>query len=135
MFKRLCAALILGLSFISAPALAGEEENAVAAAWLKYLDAGDYQGSWNNASTFWQNDHTLAFTVEVLGRLRSPLGKLKERRIRSFEFHPSPDGEVAYFTFDSNFENASDVMETVELLREKTGDWKVCSWAYREAQR
>lgn len=134
MIKRFCAALLLGLGMLSAPALAGDEENAAAAAWLQYLDAGDYAGSWANASTYWQHDHAQDVTMEVLGTLRGPLGKLKERSIRSFEFLPSPDGEVAYFTFDSRFDNAAAVIETVELLREKTGEWKVSSWGYRDAK-
>jgi len=140
LFKRLYATLALGLGVLAMPVLAADKAdealaNANAANWLLHLDAGDYEGSWRAASSFWQHDHSLEKTEKVLRELRGPLGALRERNARSFEFLPSPDGEVAYITFSSKFEDGKDAIETVELLRESSGEWKVSSWAFRDAKR
>lgn len=139
LFRLVCAALVLCLGMLGMPAMAGGKAdealaNANAANWLQYLDAGDYEGSWRAASSFWQHDHSLEKTEKILRELRGPLGTLRERNARSFEFLPSPDGEVAYITFRSKFEDGTDAIETIELLRESDGEWKVSSWAFRNAK-
>lgn len=133
-------ALALSLCVFGAPAMAGEKAvadlaKANAEAWLISLDAGDYGRSWDEASSFWQHDHTRERTGEVLGRLRSPLGRLRERHFNSFELQPSPDGEVAHLTFRSSFDEDADVLETIELMREASGEWKVSLWAFRHEKR
>lgn len=139
LLKNVCATLILSLGVLGMPAMAGKQAdealaNKTAKNWLQLLDALDYDASWRAASSFWQHDHSLEKSGEILRGLRGPLGTLRERNARSFEFLPSPDGEVAYITFRSKFEDGTDAIETIELLRESDGEWKVSSWGFRDAK-
>lgn len=138
--RRWGAVLALSLGMLGAPAMAGEKEEADlvkanAAAWLLLFDAGDYGRSWDEASSFWQHDHTRERTAEMLAQLRSPLGRLRERNFNSFELLQSPDGEVAQLTFRSSYDEDADVLEIMELMREASGEWKVSLWAFRHERR
>lgn len=134
--KNLFVALLIALSAISPKASADETEEIskakdVAVAWLSILDAGKYGKSWDEASTFWKTDHTRQETENVLRDFRNPFGALKKRSVISAEFLRVPDGDLVSFQFSSQFENNTSIIETVELLREKNGEWKVSLWAQR----
>jgi hypothetical protein len=61
--------------------------------------------------------------------VRKPLGKLKSRKPVETKYIPSlpgiPDQEGYIIRYDSSFENAASVSETVALIREKDGSWRV----------
>jgi hypothetical protein len=59
------------------------------------------------------------------------LGALRQRTFKSSEFNTLPDGEYLNIVFDSDFANKSAATETVDLVREADGTWKVSAWLIR----
>ena len=73
------------------PTLAGEDnqetakKDAVAAmqTWLGEMDAGSYAKAWSDAAKSFQKAVTSDQWVTVSGNVRTPLGKLLERKLAS----------------------------------------------------
>jgi len=129
-------AVILMLFAVSATAYAGEREESTRAydsalAWLHIWDAGNYDESRNEASTYFKNDVSRIDAKRTFEELRLSLGAIKARRINSSEFNQAPDGDYWHFVFESDFENRNPATETVEMVRESDGAWKVSSWLIR----
>lgn len=100
-------------------------------AWLQLLDAGSYGESWDAASSFWQADHTREKTAQVLKALHAPLRPIVSRKLKAAEFLVVPDGDCVHIQFESEFANKGHHIETLDMLREKNGEWKVALWAQR----
>jgi hypothetical protein len=106
-----------------------------AQAWLQLLDAGRYGDSWDAASSFWRADHTREKTAQVLKGWRAPLGSIRSRKVLKAELLTVPDGDCVHVVFASEFANKPDHVETVDMLREKNGEWKVALWSQRARSR
>jgi len=95
----------------------GDAKSAAAAAtesWLKAIDAGAYEQSWQLASTVFQKELSSEKWVEALNHVRTPLGKSTERMLASALYQtalPSPKGpmkgEWVIAQHDSAYENLS----------------------------
>ena len=106
--KHFIAATVVALT-ISTLAYAGKTEDLSNAQdaevkWMKSWDAGRYEQSWNEASTFFKGDITKSDSKRVYENLRLPLGGVKERKIKSWEFNNAPDGSYIDIVFESQFE-------------------------------
>ncbi len=127
--------LIFILTFLLLPlhALAESDtpENValgVAQSWLALVDAGDYAGSWNNASAVFQN------TVdkqqwEKLAKDMRQVGPVVERSLKSATHTTSipnaPKGEYVVILFDSEFSKKKSVTEKVIPMLGEDGKWRV----------
>ena len=78
--------LVLSLSCCGIAAHAEDTfaQGATAAAetWLRHIDAGDYAGSWREASAYVQRAITEQAWVASLTRVRTPLGPLLSRQLK-----------------------------------------------------
>jgi len=133
--KRIIAATLLVLA-TSATVQAGEQEDVAnargeALTWLRIWDAGNVEGSRNAASAYFRNDVSIDDAKANYEELRRPLGTLKRRTFKSSSFNTAPDGEYLDVVFDSDFGNKNAATETVELVREADGAWKVSAWLIR----
>lgn len=130
--------LAIALTFSTAlPAYSGEtgakaKASASAQAWLALTDNGKYAESWNNASVLFRNAITKANWEKSLESVRSPLGKLKSRKVRSAIFTRSlpgaPDGEYVVIQYTTVFEHKASAIETVTPMHEKDGSWRVSGY-------
>lgn len=136
------AALLPGAllaSHASQAALAGVSQDHAAALaamqWLKLLDAGDYEGTWALAGAPFKNAVTAREWSGAAFGTRGQLGALKERKNKSVQLANSlpgaPDGEYAVVQFDSVFEKKEKGQESLTLLRETDGTWRVVGYFIR----
>jgi len=133
--QRVFAAVVIAFT-ISAMTYAAEKEDiakayGAALKWLNILDAGRYDESWNEASTFFKTDVSRNDAKRTFEEFRLPLGEIKKRKIKLSEFNKAPDGDYLDFVFESDFGNKNSATETVEMVRERDGAWKVSSWGIR----
>ena len=115
---------------------AGEQQDVVnardeALRWLSTWDAGNVDATRDAASAYFRNDVSADDAQTTYEVWRRPLGALEQRRFKSSEFIKAPDGEYLHLVFDADFVNKSAATETVELVREADGAWKVSSWTIR----
>ena len=133
--KRLIAAMSIVLA-AGTTVHAGEQEDIAngqreALRWLSTWDAGNVDASRDTASAYFKNDVSRDAAKTTYDELRRPLGALKQRTFKSAEFNQLPDGEYLQVVFDAEFANKSVATESVDLVREADGAWKVSAWLIR----
>jgi hypothetical protein len=113
------------------------EKAAVEAAdaWLKLVDAGQYEKSWQEASEFFRNAVSQAdWQKSIMEVFRKPLGKLVSRTLKSTDYTTTapapgaPDGQYVIIQYDSSFENKKSAVETVTPMLDKDGKWRVAGY-------
>jgi uncharacterized protein DUF4019 len=109
-----------------------QRATAAAETWLEYVDAGDYAGSWREASAYVQGVITEQAWVASLHRVRTPMGPLLSRQLTQVQHTTSmpgaPDGDYVVMQFDTRFANKQAAVETVTFLQEKKGAWKAAGY-------
>lgn len=132
---------VVQLAFV-APSFAVEQETEIinqaekaATAWIALTDAGKYGESWERAGTFFKTGIPKNTWETGIRSLRTPLGSVKSRSLKSTEYATSlpgaPDGEYVVIQYDTQFENKKAALETVTPMREKDGSWKVSGYFIR----
>lgn len=100
--------------------------------WLKLVDDGKYDESWENASDFLKKAVTKEKLSESLKAAREPFGKVIKRSVKSSQYATSlpgaPDGEYVVIQFNTQFENKKEAIETITPMKEKDGSWKVSGY-------
>jgi hypothetical protein len=134
----IAAACFLGA--VSAGRALAQDPRASAAqkaalSWLALADAGNSTGSWQAAGKLFQNAITSDQWGDALKKVRPPLGAAVERSMLSTQFtttfQGAPDGEYALLVFRTSFANKTDSRETVTLVREPDGVWRVIGYYIR----
>lgn len=109
------------------PSITGAQ--AAAQSWLALSDAGDYSQSWEKAAALFQVAVSKSEWRTALQKVRSPLGSLKTRTVKSATFSRSlpgaPEGEYVVIQYESKFENMASAIETVTPMREKDGSSEI----------
>ncbi len=104
----------------------------VAEAWLKTVDSGDYDKSWNEAAEYFKNVVSKKSWQKSTEAFRKPLGKLVQRKLKSALSTSSapgaPDGMYVIIQYDSSFENKKSAVETVTPMMDKDGKWRVSGY-------
>lgn len=135
--KTLLAASAAVFVLLGLPAPA-DDGNAVAQAqvaaksWLALTDGGKYGESWDNASSLFKGAVSKADWEKAVKSVRSPLGAVKARKVKSATFTRTlpgaPDGEYVVIQFETQFENKAAAIETVTPMRDKDGAWRVSGY-------
>jgi hypothetical protein len=64
---------------------------------------------------------------QALAEVRSPLGKVTTRKLKSKQYATSlpgaPDGEYVVIQFETSFEKKKSSIETITPIKEKDGGW------------
>ena len=141
--RRLGAALVLVLfiaGMAARPARADDadpkrEAMAAIQAWLKEMDAGQYDQSWTDAAPVFQKALTSQQWTATANSVRIQLGKCSGRTLASALPQtqvPSPAGpQKGHFVvaqFDSSFENLKYAVETVTFEKAPDGTWKASGY-------
>lgn len=130
----LCAGLLAQQPAQASP---GSDHAAALATmqWLQLLDTADYAGSWAQAGAPFKGAVTADEWTRAASGTRGPLGALKERKNRSVRLTKTlpgvPDGDYAVLEFDTAFEKKAQAVETLTLLREADGAWRVVGYFIR----
>jgi uncharacterized protein DUF4019 len=128
--------IALGVS-VAAWAASGSEDAAQKAAetWLKLVDAGNYEGSWDQAAKLFKASVTQEQWKRAAAGARTPLGKMMSRRVKSRVFTEklpgAPDGKYVVIQFDTVFERKATAMETITPMLDADGVWRVSGYFIR----
>ena len=134
--QRSLISFFLVLFLFAAYAIAGQspEQSAQQAAesWLGLTDAGKYAESWNQAGEIFRSAITKDQWVKTIHAVRSPLGKLLSRSLRSAEFTTAlpgaPDGQYVVIQYQTVFERKRAAIETITPMLENDGKWRVSGY-------
>jgi Protein of unknown function (DUF4019) len=103
--------------------------------WLQQLDAGDHLASWSSAATPFKNAVTSTQWQQAAQSVRQPLGAVQSRQDKSTQFTRSlpgaPDGQYAVLQFDTRFDRKAQAVETLTLVLEADGAWRVTGYFIR----
>ena len=141
--KKLIVGLTILLTFASASATAGEEEDiqkavVAAEAWLTLVDQGKFAESWDQAASTMQNGIGKPKWVQAVGNVRTPIGALRSRILMKDADAPKmaklPVGDAVIIQFTSAFERLAPAIETVTPFRETDGSWKVSGYYIKPAK-
>ena len=104
-----------------------QPETSAAEKWLALLDARDYSGSWNEASTIYQGAVPEQQFTNAMNTFRKPLGDLLSRKLASSQRQTrmpgAPDGQYTLMQFETSFANKKSAIETVTFMLENE-QWK-----------
>jgi hypothetical protein len=124
-----------GTKPILLPSDSKAEAVKVAQNWVALLDAGKYDDSHAQAATPLKQAVSRKKWKATMGPLRDPLGAVNSRLEKSVrltrEIPGAPDAQYAVVEFATSLGNKPDVTETVTLVWEKDGRWRVASYAIR----
>jgi hypothetical protein len=104
-----------------------------AAQWLALIDAGQYSQSWQQASPLFQQKVPLAKWQADLSRIRTRLGRLGSRQLKSADVKSETAGTAAgkyvVIQYRTQFAVAGPVIETVKPVLDVSGHWKVADYS------
>ncbi|MFJ2988923.1 DUF4019 domain-containing protein [Collimonas sp. NPDC087041] len=140
--KTILALSAAALLTFNTPSFAADQQTelinqaqSAATAWIALTDAGKYGESWERAGTFFKTGIPKNTWETGIRSLRTPLGSVKNRELKSTEYATSlpgaPDGEYVVIQYETQFENKKAAVETVTPMREKDGSWKVSGYFIR----
>jgi serine/threonine protein kinase/tetratricopeptide (TPR) repeat protein len=93
-------------------------------AWLSLMDNGQYTEGWRQASESFHTMVTQDNWAAKAESVRRPLGKLLSRKMEKAE----PNGSYFVAKFDSSFEALKAAAETVTVVLETNGQWRVVAY-------
>jgi hypothetical protein len=137
--RSLMVGCFSGLLVVVGGAFAAEkpEDAAQAAAesWLKLVDDGNYSASWDQAAKVFKGAVKQADWGQMAGGVRTPLGKLVSRKLKSREYSEkmpgAPDGRYVVIQYDTVFEHKASAVETVTPMADVDGVWRVSGYFIR----
>ena len=108
---------------------------AAADMWLTLVDQQQYGESWKAAAASFKAAVTEARWQEAAQRARGPLGAFTSRSLKSSTSATSlpgaPDGEYVVMQFNAAFEHKAAAVETVTVVHEPDGAWRVVGYFVR----
>jgi hypothetical protein len=137
--KRQLACMAVVVSLVGAPVWGADTPEDLAQkaadAWLKLVDDGKYEESWDQAARLFKGAVTKEQWKQAAAGVRGPLGKLVSRKVKSREYTEKvpggPDGKYVILQFDAAFENKSSAIETVTPMVDPDGAWRVSGYFIR----
>lgn len=99
--------------------------------WLKLVDNSQYQQSWIESSSLFQEQVSEQTWLGAMNSIRAPLAKVNSRKKISEEEMQSPPnapaGEYVVFQFKTSFANKDDAIETVTVVKQDM-QWRVVGY-------
>jgi len=103
--------------------------------WLALTDGGSYSQSWDQAAQVFKDAVTEDQWAQALSTVRTRLGKVVSRKLKSATYTTSipgePDGQYVVIKYETSFENKATATETVTPTMEKDGQWRVSGYYIR----
>ena len=104
-------------------------------AWLNLVDTGKFAESWSDAAAGFKKALTSDQWVAPAGNIRGQLGNFISRHFESALYQKNPThnnktttGEFVTEQFDSSFENLKHARETLFLVKDADGQWRVTGY-------
>lgn len=122
---------ILGSGTVHSQDSAAKEAQTSVEAWLSLVDGQRYAESWDAAAALFKNAITREKWTAALETVRTPLGKVKSRALKSTTTTSppgAPAGEYLVLQFDTSYEQRPAAAETVSVFKENDGVWRVVGY-------
>ncbi len=108
---------------------------AAAEAWLKLVDAGSYEASWDQAAKLFKGAVTKEQWKQAMSGGRAPLGKVVSRKLKSRDYTEklpgAPDGKYVVIQYDTVFEKKAGSVETITPMQDPDDAWRVSGYFIR----
>jgi hypothetical protein len=105
---------------------------AAAESWLKIVDAGNYESSWDEAANGFKAAVTKEQWSQAVAVARGPLGSLVSRKLRSREYTDrlpgAPAGKFVVIRFETAFEKNTQAVETIVSMLDADDTWRVAGY-------
>ena len=134
-------AVISAYLFLSSAAVLAQNDEAVFAAekaarsWLVSVDATEYATSWENSASFFRAAIASDDWVKAISGARTSFGSMTVRELGSAKYSTTlpgaPDGEWVVLKLNTTFENKAVAVETVTVMRDLDGKWRVAGYFIR----
>jgi Protein of unknown function (DUF4019) len=103
--------------------------------WLALVDEGQYVESWQILAAKFKEAVSKRKWKSTIAEIRSPLGKVVSRKLTSAEYTKdlpgAPEGEYVVLTFDTNFQNKTNAVETVTPVLGMDLIWRVSGYSVK----
>ncbi len=103
--------------------------------WLRLLDAGLYEESWDSAATAFREAVTRPDWVTAVTRARMPFEPFQSRTIQSARYTRdlpnTPPGEYVIIQYAATVAEARTVVETVVPMKDAGGRWRAAGYFVR----
>ena len=120
------------------PAIQNGGETAAKAAadiWLALVDDNRYEASYQAAASIFQKLVVKDQWVKLATSGRALLGKVHSRTLKDTKFSTTmpgaPDGQYVVIHYNASFEKKASAVETVTVMLDTDGQWKVCGYFIR----
>lgn len=104
----------------------------VALGWLKLIDDGDYGKSFDEMAALFRGAVSKADWEKTMDLYGKGFGKVVSRKVestrRTKHLPTGPAGEYVIIEFESSFEHTSRAAETVTLMWDRDGVWRVTGY-------
>lgn len=124
---------LAALLFLGASAVMAADKAAIrsADAFLSLVDSGNYGGSWERASSFFQSKVSKQAWVDQLNNVRKPYGAVKSRKVLGAKGYNSlpnaPAGQYVVVEYATAFAKM-DSGERVTMMRHADGSWRMAGY-------
>ncbi len=112
-----------------------DQAQSVAESWLKLVDEGKYEDSWDRSARLFKGAVPREQWRQAASGARAPLGKLVSRKLKSRKYAEqlpgAPDGKYVIIQYDSVFEHKRSAVETVTPMVDADGMWRVSGYFVR----
>jgi Protein of unknown function (DUF4019) len=136
--RSLAVLLVIGAMTGGLARAGGKPEDAAQVAaetWLKLVDGGSYEASWDGAAKLFKGAVTKDQWKQAAAGVRGPLGKTITRKAKSREYMEkvpgAPDGKYVVIQFETVFEKKASAVETVTPMLDPDGTWRVSGYFIR----
>lgn len=100
--------------------------------WLALLDDQEWAQTWEQAGKLLKAAVSQDEWARTMFVTLGPLGKVESRAVRSSEYSTTmpgaPDGEYVVVQFDTTFENKQTALESVVMMKQSDGSWRVAGY-------
>jgi hypothetical protein len=126
--------MLVGFAFSTSHAGSSEEQAAASAArgWLSLIDNGNYAGSWQEASAYFQGAIDEERWTASLNGVRKPLGRSMSRKLQTAKYETAlpgaPDGQYVVMQFRTSFAKKKAAIETVTFMLDKDRKWRAAGY-------
>jgi hypothetical protein len=128
----ICAAALL---FAATPSVQEDAAQAAAETWLKVVDEGNYDRSWDEASQAFKAVLPKEKWSAGVAAVRNPLGKVVTRKLRSRQatdtLPNAPAGKYVVIQYDTAFETTPQTLETIIQMLDPDGAWRPAGYFIR----
>ena len=140
LFSRVFGFLVLAVAVLSVGARAEGVDSIDAAAkvagsWLALVDNGQYAGSWVQAAKLLKSQVSQPQWEAAVKSARDAVGAEQTRVRYTANFARSlpgaPDGEYVVLTYNVAYVHKQAAVETLTLMREPDGAWRVAGYFLR----